>query len=131
MLREVRLVDHEQVGLGDAGAALAGDLVAPGHVDHVDRKIDELAAELGGEVVPPTLYEEQLGTNREHEVVECIEIVADVFANGSVRAAPRFHGADAIGSDGLMAMQEFGVLSGEDVVRDDSQTELVTQRSTQ
>ena len=34
--REVGLVDHEQVGAGDAGAALARHLVAAGDVDHED-----------------------------------------------------------------------------------------------
>ena len=34
--REVDLVDHQQVGAGDAGPALARDLVAAGDVDDVD-----------------------------------------------------------------------------------------------
>ena len=37
--REVGLVDDEQVALGDAGAALARDLLAGRDVDHVDRQV--------------------------------------------------------------------------------------------
>ena len=38
---EVGLVDDEQIGAGDAGAALARDLVAAGHVDHEHLAVDE------------------------------------------------------------------------------------------
>src|SRR5579859_3344492 len=34
--REIDLVDHQKVGSRDAGAALRRNLVAGGHVDHVD-----------------------------------------------------------------------------------------------
>jgi hypothetical protein len=44
------LVDHQEVGAGDAGAALTRDLVAGGNVDHVDRPgardRDQLARQL-------------------------------------------------------------------------------------
>ena len=59
--REIGLVDHEQIALRDAGAALARHLVAAGDVDHVDRVVDELAAVLRGEVVAAALDEQQLG----------------------------------------------------------------------
>ena len=39
---EVDLVDHEQIRAGDAGAALARDLVAGRDVDDVDRQIGKL-----------------------------------------------------------------------------------------
>ena len=58
--REVDLVDHEQVRARDAGPALARDLVALGHVDHVDRGVDQLGAERRGQVVAAALDEQQL-----------------------------------------------------------------------
>ena len=45
---EVDLVDDQQVAAGDAGAALAGDLVAGGDVDDVDGEVGEFGAEGGG-----------------------------------------------------------------------------------
>jgi hypothetical protein len=39
MRRQVGLVDDEQIRAGDAGAALARDLLALGHVDHVDGEV--------------------------------------------------------------------------------------------
>lgn len=46
------------------------------------------------------------------------EIGADVLADGGVRAAAGFDGADAAGGQGLVAGEEFGVFAGEDVVSD-------------
>ena len=57
---QVGLVDDEQIALGDARTALAWDLVAAGHVDHVDRVVDQLAAVLGGEVVAAGLDEDRI-----------------------------------------------------------------------
>ena len=51
MRGEIDLVDHQQVGTGDAGAAFARDFLALRHVDHVDRDVGELRAEGGGEIV--------------------------------------------------------------------------------
>ena len=58
--REIGLVDDEEVALRDSRTALARHLVAPGDVDDVNRVIDELATELGGEVVAAALEKEQL-----------------------------------------------------------------------
>jgi hypothetical protein len=41
MGRQIRLVDHQEVRLGDPGAVLAGDLVAGGDVHHVDEEVEE------------------------------------------------------------------------------------------
>ena len=49
--REIDLVDDEEVGAGDAGAAFARDFVAGGDVDHVDRQIGEFGREGRGEVI--------------------------------------------------------------------------------
>ena len=58
--REVGLVDDQQVGRGDAGAALARHLVAAGHVDHEDLVVDEALAEGGGQVVAAALHQHQV-----------------------------------------------------------------------
>src|SRR5258706_4782137 len=58
--REVDLVDHQQVALGDARAAFARDLVARRDVDHVQGQVGELRAEGRGEVVAAGLDEDQV-----------------------------------------------------------------------
>lgn len=50
-LREIRLVDDEQVGLRDARAPFPRDLVPTRHVDHVDDIVRELPAVVSREVV--------------------------------------------------------------------------------
>ena len=50
--RKVGLVNHQQVGLGDAGASLAGDFIPAGNVNDVNGVIGQFAAEVGGQVVP-------------------------------------------------------------------------------
>ena len=52
--RSILLID-QQVGRGDAGAALARHLVATGDVDHEDLHVDQRPAERGGEVVAAAL----------------------------------------------------------------------------
>ena len=49
--REIDLVDDQQIGARDAGAALGRDLVAGGDVDDVDGEIGELGRKGGGEIV--------------------------------------------------------------------------------
>src|SRR6202790_1020090 len=51
MRREVDLVDDEKIRPDDAGAALGGDLVAGGDVDHVDGEIGQFGREGGREIV--------------------------------------------------------------------------------
>lgn len=50
-LREVCLVDYEQVGLRDARPSLARHLISPSNVDHVDDVVCQLPAIVCGEVV--------------------------------------------------------------------------------
>src|SRR5580704_11799173 len=42
---EVDLIDHEQIGLCDPGAPLAGHLVTAGDVDHVDCVVCQFSTE--------------------------------------------------------------------------------------
>src|SRR5205823_1771664 len=60
MRGQVRLVDHQQVGPGDAGAALARDLVAARDVDDVDAQVRQLGAEGRGQVVAAALDDDQV-----------------------------------------------------------------------
>ena len=76
------------------GPALARDLVAAGDVDDVDRVVDELAAVLRGEVVAAALDEQQLGRDVAHQLLERVEVLADVLADRGVRAAAGLDGAD-------------------------------------
>ena len=125
--REIGLVDHEQVGLRDARAALARHLVAPGDVDHVDREVGELAAVLGREVVAAGLDEEQLGPDLVDELLEREQVVAHVLADRRVRTAPGLDRPDVAGRERAVPDQELGVLAREDVVRDDAEAMLVPQ----
>ena len=59
-LGQVDLVDQQQVGAGLGRAALARDLLAAGHVDHVDGVVDQLRAERRRQVVAAGLDQQQL-----------------------------------------------------------------------
>lgn len=124
--REVRLVDDEQVALRDAGPALARDLVATAHVDHVDDVVRELAAVVGGQVVASALDEEQVGSARSRtgaagpargvQVLERRQVRADVLAHGGMRTAARLDGTDPRRRQRPVPHQELGVLPREDIV---------------
>ena len=53
MGREVDLVDDQEVGAGDAGAALGRDLVAGRDVDDVDGEVGELREKVAARLSPP------------------------------------------------------------------------------
>ena len=48
---QVRLVDDEQIGAGDARASLAGHLVSPGDIDDEDLAVDQPVAKCGSQIV--------------------------------------------------------------------------------
>ena len=87
--RQVGLVDDEQVGLRDSRAALARNLVAARHVDHVDREVGELAAELRREVVAAAFDEQELRVEARISCPQRVEVLADVVADGRVRDSRR------------------------------------------
>ena len=60
MRGEVDLVDEQQVGARDAGAAFAGDFVTGSDVDDVDGEVGQLRAEGGRQVVAAALDEDEL-----------------------------------------------------------------------
>src|SRR5690606_21706714 len=93
---EVRLVDDEQVALGDAGAALARDLLAGGHVDHIDGQVAQLWAEGGRQVVTARLDEDDVGVRvAGQHAVDGFEVDRGVFTDGGVGAATGLDTHDA------------------------------------
>ena len=103
------------------GPALARHLVAAGHVDHEDLHVDEGPAERGGEVVAAALEQHQVGARTSLEVLDGVEVRADVVADGGVRAAAGLDADDALGVEHAAALEDAGVLGGEDVVGHDGQ----------
>ena len=87
MGREVDLVDDEEIGARDAGAALGGNFVAGGDVDHVDREIGELRGKRRGEIVATGFDQDQVerGKLRAHlgDRVEVDIIHVDVDHGGN------------------------------------------------
>ena len=111
------------------GPPFRGTLSPPGDVDDVDGVVDELAAELRRQVVAAALDEQELGANVGHELLERVEVVADVLADGRVRTAAGLDGADALGGERAMPVEELGVLAREDVVGDDAEAHAIAQRA--
>ena len=95
--RQVGLVDHQQVGAGDAGPALARHLVAAGHVDHEDLPVDQARAERGGQVVAAALHQHQVERAEPRlQLLDRVQVGGDVVADGGVRAAAGLHRADPV-----------------------------------
>ena len=119
--REVNLVDDEQVGLGDAGAALARDFVPAAHIDDIDGEVCQFRAERGGEVVSAAFHQHQLKAGMAGlKLFNCLNVHGGVFADGGMRAAARFNADDAVGLKGVVTQQKFCILAGINVVGDDS-----------
>src|SRR5688572_5340472 len=130
--REVDLVDDEQVGACDPGAALARDLLALGDIDDVDGGVHQLGAERGGKVVAAALDEEQVQRGKRlHEGAHRLQVHGGVFANGRVRTAARLHPHHALGRKGAPPHEELGVLLRIDVVGDDRHVEALAQAQAQ
>src|SRR5262249_56302124 len=83
--RQIDFVDDREVGAGDAGAALARNLLALGDVDDVDRRVDQLGAERGRQVVTAALDQQEL-ERRELllELAHRLQIGRRVFADRRV-----------------------------------------------
>jgi len=124
----VDLVDDQQVGFGDAGAAFAGDLVAGGHVDHVQGEVAQFRAESGGEVVAAGFHQHQFQARvTALQVVDGGQVHGSILADGGMRAAAGFHAQDAVCGQGFVAQQEVGVFPGVDVVGDHGDVVVVPQ----
>src|SRR5271170_6977210 len=57
---KIDLVNHQQPRADDSGTALARDLVALGHVDHIDRSVDQFGAERRGEIVAAAFDDQEI-----------------------------------------------------------------------
>src|SRR5271157_702281 len=58
---KVHLVNYQQIGLGDARAALARNLFAARYVDHVNGQVGKLRAESGSKIVAPRFNKHDVG----------------------------------------------------------------------
>lgn len=110
-LRKIDLVHDQQVGACNTGPALAGHLVTTSNINDVDDEVGEFARVVCGEVVAAGLDEEEVCLELAVEVLQGEEVGADVLADGGVRAAACFDGADALGREGFIAGEELGVFS--------------------
>ena len=118
--REIDLVDDQQVALGDAGAALARDLVAGRHVDHVQRQIRQLRAEGGREIVAARLDQNEVEPGEAAvQPLDRLEVDRRILADRGVRAAAGLDADDPLRRERLVAYEELRVLFGVDVVRHD------------
>src|SRR5262249_57239893 len=117
--RKIDLVDHQEIGAGDAGAALRRYLVAGRDVDDVDGEVGELGREGGGEIVAARLDENQveIGEAPAH-VGDGREVDRGVLADGGVRAAAGLDAGDPLRRERARAHEVLGVPLGVDVVGD-------------
>ena len=82
---QVGLVDDQNVGLGDSRAVLAGNLVACGHVDHIDEKIHQRRAEREGEVVAARLDQHHVAVGKPGlHLLDRRDVHRGVLAHGRV-----------------------------------------------
>lgn len=111
-LREVCLVNNEQIRLRDSGTTLAGNLVTPTDVDHVYNIVRQLARVVGREIVAATLDEQDIRTKLPMEVLERREVCGYVFPHGRVWTAAGLDGPNAWSRQGIVSSKELGVFSG-------------------
>jgi hypothetical protein len=86
---KVDLVDDQQIAAGDAGAALARDLVARRNVDDIDRDIGQFGAEGRGQIVAAALDKYDLKSGKAFgHVIDRGQIDAGILADGGVGQPP-------------------------------------------
>jgi hypothetical protein len=107
--------------LRNSGASFARHLVTARNVDDIQSKVHEFSAELRREIVAAAFHQEEIRVVRDHQLVERVEVVADVFSNRSVRASPRLDGSDAVRRKRLVALKKLGIFSREDIVGHDAE----------
>lgn len=119
-LSQVALIHHQQIAARDTGPALARHLIPARDINHIDDEIGQLARVVGRQVIAAGLDEEQIRAGGRVggavQRLERLQVGGDVLAHGGVRAAAGFDGADARRGEGVVPVQELGVLAGEDVV---------------
>lgn len=110
-LSQIDLVHNQQIRARDTGSTLAGHLITTSDINHVDNEVSQLATVVSGKVVAAGFDEEEVGLELSVQGLQGQEVGADVFADGGVRAAAGFDGADAGRGEGFVAGEEFGVFS--------------------
>ena len=95
-LGQVRLVDDQQVALGNTRPSLSRNLVAATDIDDIDDKVGQLAAVVCREVVAAGLDQQQLRAELVVQVRQRGQVGANVLAHSGVRAAARLDGADPL-----------------------------------
>jgi hypothetical protein len=124
---EVGLVDDQQIGLRDPRPALAGDFIAAGHVDDVNRKIRQFAAEMRRQIVASRFQEQKARVMLLHQMLQRQNVGRDILADRRMGTATGFDRLDSIRRQRLVANQEFAVLARENVVGDGAQVDPVAQ----
>lgn len=113
---QIRLVDYEQVRLGNAGAAFAWNFVATANVDDLNRVVSQLAAETGGQIIAAGFDEQDIRLELPMQFFECEQIGGNVLSNGRMWTAARFHCANAVRIECAVLDQKLTVLFRENVV---------------
>ena len=124
MGRQIDLVDHQEVGARDARASLARNLLALGDVDDVDRRVDQLGAERGRQVVAAALDQQKLERGKFLlELAHRLEVGRRVLPDRRVRTSARLDPDDPVRRQRTPPHEELGVLLRVDVVGDDRHVE--------
>ncbi len=82
-----------------------------------------------GEIIAAAFNKEKLGRDALHQLLERVHVVADVFANSSVRTTAGLDGQDSILGQSFVPNQKLRVLAREDIVRDHAQRDLIAKLS--
>ena len=116
---QIGLVDDQNIGLGYPRSVLAWNLVACGHVDHVDEKVHQRGAEGEGEVVAARFDQHHVAVGESGlHLLDRRNIHRRVFPHGRMRARAGFNADDPLlDKDALQHFTHvFGVFRGYHVV---------------
>jgi hypothetical protein len=125
--REVGLVDHQQIGLGDSRAPFARDFVPARDVDDLDRIIRQLATEACGQIVATGFEQQYVRTEAAMKLLKRHEVGGNILANRSVRTTARLDRANALRCQSTVVHEEFAVFLGENVVGHCSNIQAISQ----
>ena len=124
---QIGLIDHQQVALGNTWSPFSRNFVAPGHIDHIDRVVGQLAAEMRGEIIASRLEQQKVRVKTPMKTLQRQEVGGDILPYSRVGTSSRFDGLDPLGFKGLVANEEFSVLFGKDIVSHRRQVEAFAQ----
>jgi len=129
--RQVRLVYYQEIALGNARSAFPGNLVAAGHVDHVNEIVREGRLKVSVKLSPPlSMNSTSVSGNR-----ASISSTKVKFMLGSSRTA--YAGRRPSRPQDSVRIQDpckcpfhvQGILDRDDVIRDDDDSALVRDES--